>query len=224
VCWGAIDDAGYLARNPKVKEALQSRMGGSATRSAVALDALEELLLADRSGVGVLELDWKALNRFLPTANTPKFSELARSVEDVKADENGVEDVRRLLAKLSAPELLVAFSEMLKTDVAGILRSAPEKIDEHRSLYDMGFDSLMGVELATAVEVRFGTKLPVMSLSENPTIASLSARVLAQLAGARDSEEEPADAIVVDHARRIAIRHADGAHTDVIAEVARQLN
>jgi phthiocerol/phenolphthiocerol synthesis type-I polyketide synthase C len=224
VGWGAIDDAGYLARNPQIKEALQGRMGGSAIGSAVALDALEELLLADRSGVGVMELDWKALARFLPAANTPRFSELARHSEDTKTDETGVKDVRRMLTTLSAPELLAAFADMLKADVAEILRISPDKIDENRSLYEMGFDSLMGVELSTAVEVRFGIRLPVMALSENPTIANLSARLLNQLSSAKESGERLAEAEVADRALEIATQHADDVNADVIAAVATHIH
>jgi phthiocerol/phenolphthiocerol synthesis type-I polyketide synthase C len=82
VGWGPIDDVGFLARNEKIKEALQSRMGGTALNSAVALDALEGMLLANRSGLAVLELDWKALGRLLPTAASPKFCELAWQGED----------------------------------------------------------------------------------------------------------------------------------------------
>ncbi len=218
VRWGAIDDAGYLARNAQFKEALQGRMGGSALHSAVALDALEELLLADRSGVGVLELDWKALNRFLPTAGSPKFSELAQNVDDATADEDGGEDVRRLLAKLPADELAAAFIDMLRKEVGDILRIAPDKIDENRSLYDMGFDSLMGVELATAVEARFTVRLPVMALSESPTVAKLSARILAQLTGADKDAAE-----VDDHVRQVATRYADDAHADTYARTAEEL-
>ncbi len=85
VRWGAIDDVGFLARNQKIKDALQSRMGGAALQSGAALDALEAMLLADRSDLGVLDLDWRALSRFLPTAATPKFAELARAAATVKA-------------------------------------------------------------------------------------------------------------------------------------------
>src|SRR3546814_6559242 len=82
VYWGAIDDVGYLARNKKIKDALQSRMGGAALASDTALQALESILQANASGLGVLELDWRALRRFLPSATTPKFSLLARRASD----------------------------------------------------------------------------------------------------------------------------------------------
>jgi len=221
--WGVIDDVGYLARNPQIKEALQARMGGSATPSSVALAALEELLLADRSGVGVLELDWKALTRFLPTAGTPRFGELVRQVEDGKADDVGITDVKRLLTTLSGPPLLAAFSDMLKTDVAGILRMPPEKIDENRSLYELGFDSLMGVELSTAVDLRFGVRLPVMALSENPTIAGLSERLLSQLSSTDQSSESATETEAAELALEIATQHADDANAHVIAAVAARI-
>jgi phthiocerol/phenolphthiocerol synthesis type-I polyketide synthase C len=42
-------------------------------------------------------------------------------------------------------------------------------------------DSLMGVELLTAVEARFGVNLPVMSLSEQPSIEKLVERIVRAL-------------------------------------------
>lgn len=223
VRWSAIDDAGYLARNAQIKEALQGRMGGSAIQSAVALDALEELLLANRSGMGVLELDWKVLKRFLPTSASPKFSALAPAAADVKADDEGSQDVRRLLTTLSADELSATFIEMLKTLVGEILRTPPAKIDEHRSLYDMGLDSLMGVELYTAVEARFSVRLPVMALSEYPTIARLGARIISELNGTNGAQGSAAHIEAADQARQIATQHADEAHADVIALAAEKL-
>ena len=224
VRWGAIDDTGYLARNPAVKEALQGRMGGSAIQSAVALDALEELVLAHRSGLAVLELDWKALGRFLPTAGTPKFDEVALGADDAKADESDGQDVRRLLAALPEAELTATFIALLKNEVGEILRIAPDRIDENRLLYDIGFDSLMGVELATAVEARFGVRLPVMALSDTPTVAKLCVRIIALLTDSEGSEEEPAAADIAEQARQIATQHADEAHADAIARTVEELH
>ena len=215
VSWGPIEDTGYLARNEQVKKALQSRMGGSALQSSVALQALEDLLLADRSGVGVLDIDWRALSRFLPTSGTPKFSELKIFAGDASADEDGSEDIRRLVARLSPEELSAAIIEMVKKEVGDILRIAPAKIEDARLLHEMGFDSLMAVELATAVEVRFGIKLPVMALGQNPTVAGLAARIVSQLtAGVEPGAQTPAASHVADQAQQLADQHA----ADVPAE------
>ena len=183
VGWGAIDDVGYLARNHQVKEALQARMGGVALQSSTALDALEGMLIADRSDLGVLDLEWRALSRFLPTAASPKFAELARAGGDGESEEEGTQDLRRLLMSLPETELPGTVIDLLKVEIGEILRIAPEKIDPTVSIQHMGLDSLMGVELAVAVENRFGTRLPVMALSDSPTVEKLAAWIISHLRG-----------------------------------------
>jgi len=195
VRWGAIDDVGFLARNEEIKEALQSRMGGSALNSAVALDVLESMLMNDHSGLGVMELDWNALARFLPSSETPKFKELALHAGDSHSDQDNADDIHRMLEELTDSELVAALIEMLKSEIGEILRISPEKIDPTRSIYDMGLDSLMGVELVVALESRFGTRLPVMALSQNPTIVKLAERIILQLKGS-DEIEEDTDSII----------------------------
>jgi phthiocerol/phenolphthiocerol synthesis type-I polyketide synthase C len=183
VGWGAIDDVGYLARNTQVKEALQSRMGGAALQSSAALDALEGMLVADRSDLGVLDLDWRSLSRFLPTAASPKFTELARAGSEGESEEEGTQDLRRLLMTLPEAELHSTVIDLLKVEIGEILRIAPEKLDPSVSMQHMGLDSLMGVELAVAVENRFGMRLPVMALSDSPTVEKLSGWIISHLRG-----------------------------------------
>jgi NADPH:quinone reductase-like Zn-dependent oxidoreductase/NAD(P)-dependent dehydrogenase (short-subunit alcohol dehydrogenase family)/aryl carrier-like protein len=207
VSWGVIDDVGYLARNEKIKSALQSRMGGSALSSTVALDALESMLLGNSSGMGVMELDWKALSRFLPSANSPKFSELSRTADDTDQDEDHIEDIHRLLAELSDADLQSTFAEMLKTEVSEILRVPTDRIDPERSIYDMGLDSLMGVELAVAIEARFGIRLPVMALSQSPTIARLAERIIQQLKQGDSTETAAGQKTLIAQAEQVASQH-----------------
>lgn len=193
VLWGAIDDAGFLARNQDIKDALQSRMGGAALQSQTALDTLERLLLQQRSGLGVLELDWKALSRFLPAAATPKFNELARLHAGEQDEESDVDDIQRLLAEMNDQELSEIFGEMLKQEISEILRLATSKLDINRPLQELGLDSLMSVELVVAVEERFGIRLPVMELSETSSIAKLTGRIIELLRG-REGHDAHQDA------------------------------
>ncbi|HRD93409.1 MAG TPA: SDR family NAD(P)-dependent oxidoreductase [Accumulibacter sp.] len=205
VGWGPIDDVGFLARNIPIKEALVSRMGGAALQSAIALDALEEMLLANRSGLAVLDFDWNALSRLLPSAASPKFRELAWHADDGDDQDNHSEDIQRLLTELSDEDLLAAFIDILRGEISEILRVAPDKIDANRSLYDMGLDSLMGVELMVALEGRFGIRLPVMALSQSPTIARLAAKVIQQLRGTDEgSESDERHATIAQQVAQIA--------------------
>ncbi|AYG44007.1 type I polyketide synthase [Pseudomonas sp. Leaf58] len=190
VLWGAIDDVGFLARNSQIKDALQSRMGGAALRAEAALAQLEAMLLDGDNGHGVLELDFKALSRFLPSASTPRFAELARAHGGDQEDEGNSEDIQRMLAEMDDAELLQRFAEMLKHEVCEILRLPPARLDAQRPLQELGLDSLMSVELVVALEERFGIRLPVMELSDSSSIDKLAARLLELLRGEGGSHED----------------------------------
>lgn len=223
VRWGAIDDVGFLARNEKIKDALQSRMGGSALNSAIALDALESMLIADRSGLGVMELDWKALSRFLPSASSPKFSELARHAGDSDGDEDNSDDIQRALSELSDADMLAALTDMLKSEVGEILRVSPDKIDPTRSIYDMGLDSLMGVELVVALESRFGIRLPVMALSQSPTIVKLAERIIEQLKSNNEVEAASDEKEILAQATQLASQHGSEMSAESLATLAEDI-
>ncbi|MCH4564689.1 SDR family NAD(P)-dependent oxidoreductase [Halomonas sp. EGI 63088] len=195
--WGAIEDVGFLARHTRTRDALQERLGGSALHSDDALDVLEQLLVQGERGgrnLGVLELDWSALARFLPTASSPRFHEIARAAEDDGRAGDGGDNLADLFASLSPEELHGAVTDLLRAELAGILLLDEEKIDVHRSVYDMGFDSLMGVELMTAIEARLGVQVPVMVLSEASTLDKLAGVLIQKLQQhARDDGETSAD-------------------------------
>jgi acyl carrier protein len=146
----------------------------------MALDSLEQMLLSDRSGLGVLELDWKALRRFLPSAANARFAGFS-SLYRNDGDDDELADTVLRLSELSDSDLRSAVAAILKQEVGQILRLHADKIAVERSLYEMGLDSLMGVELVTALEGRFGIQLPVMALTEGPTIAKLTSRVVAHI-------------------------------------------
>lgn len=223
VLWGAIEDTGFLARNEKIKDALLKRMGGSALNSASALDELERILLDGYSGEGVLEVNWKALSRFLPGAGAPKFSEFARQPGAAAASEDNVADIESMLAEMSDSELAVVFGEILKQEVGEILRVSPDKIDATRSIYEMGLDSLMGVELVIALESRFGIRIPVMALSESPTIAKLVERIIAQLRGQETADESKQDTTITGQIQLVASQHAQAVSPEEIASFAEEM-
>jgi len=220
VRWGAIDDVGYLARNKKIKDALQSRMGGAALASETALQALEAMLQADASGLGVLELDWRALRRFLPSATTPKFSLLARRASDSGDDDGDARDISHLLATLDDEALHPVLVEMLKTEIGEILRVPADKINPDVSVYDMGLDSLMGVELVVALENRFGIRLPVMALNESPTLDKLAGRLIQLL---RNDGESAGQDTLLAQVEQVVSQHTDEVPAEAMAKFADDL-
>nr|WP_280338238.1 SDR family NAD(P)-dependent oxidoreductase [Salinicola acroporae] len=215
VRWGAIEDVGFLARNTQTRDSLQERLGGQALTSSDALAVLERMLVADVASLGVLELDWRALARFLPTAEAPRYREIARTAEDDGSQE-GDDDLQQLLASLSPEALHTTLIEVLSKELAKILLIDEEKIDIHKSVYDMGFDSLMGVELVTALEARLGIQVPVMVLSEAGTLAKLCDYLMLKLRGdgtETDSDEDALSGLAAQHGVD-ALQNGDGSRGD----------
>jgi NADPH:quinone reductase-like Zn-dependent oxidoreductase/acyl carrier protein len=183
VRWGPIDDVGFLARNPGMKETLMNRMGGDALSSETALRILEQIILSRSSSLGVMELDWSVLRRFMPASAASKYREISGLFEDLRSDENFLAEYENMVHSLSATELKEAIARMLGVELGTILLIPAEKIDMNRSLYDMGIDSLMGLELVTAIDAKFGVQFSVMVLSEASTLYQLAELMIKKLNG-----------------------------------------
>ena len=183
VRWGPIDDAGFLARNPDIKDALLKRMGGTALSSETALCLLEQMILSRSSTLGVMDLNWSVLRKFMPSSAVTKYREISSSFEDFHSEESFMAEYEKMVNSLTAQELKEAIAGMLGVELGTILLIPVEKIDINRSLYDMGIDSLMGLELVIAIEARFGVQFPVMILSEAPTLYKLAEMMIKKLNG-----------------------------------------
>lgn len=180
VAWGPIADAGYLTRNEAVKDALQARLGGAAITTAQALAVLEQLLQSEQTGVAVVHWDWGVLQRVMPNARSAKFSELQRAV--ASGDElDQAKDIHAMIAGLSPEATHALITELLLAEVGHILRLPAEKLLADKSVFDLGMDSLMGMELVLAIEERFKVRLPVMALTEGATVSRIAEKIVAQL-------------------------------------------
>ena len=229
--WGAIEDAGFLARHQHIKDALEQRMGGQALLSGEAMTHLERALLSGQNNVGVLELEWNALRKFLPNASAPRFLALARRAGETTHTSEQATDVLSLVQTLDDKELIQAFSRMIQDELGQILRLDPDKIPMSKSVYDLGLDSLMGVELITALEARFGVRLPVMAISEDSTIERLALRLIGLLKSSQSDEAHAA----ATHTRKstdptiaaiaaVATQHATDTSQEEIQALAQSLN
>ena len=186
VAWGAISDVGYLARNEETKEQLQSRLGGEALNSDQALKMLEKIMLSDKAGAAVIDLDWGVIQRVMPAASSAKYEELRRQVKTSDGDQH--EDIQTLIANMGRAEIQELVIDLLLDEVEQILRLPRDKMDVEQSIFDLGMDSLMGMELVLAIEERFGVKLPVMALTEGANIQRIAEKITDQLAGASDDD------------------------------------
>ncbi len=189
VGWGPIADIGYLAREDQTRDLLERRMGGGLLTSSDALEALDMFLAssADDAAITIAPMRWGKLAAELPLLQTPLF-ETVEQARDTGGDTAGATDVRELIEGLDDTAALKAIVEILSAETGRILRQPASELDARRPLTEMGFDSLMAVDLKMAVEERIGANLPMMSLSEGVSLSDLGKKLLDET---RDGDAAP---------------------------------
>lgn len=219
VALGAIDDVGFLTRHQAVKELLTSRLGTQAMSADMALHMLEKMLVSGIAGAAAIDIDWRKLQRFLPTASAPKYEEQQRSAAHLKTDKDQGQDLKSLLASLSDDEALQSVMQLLAQEVAQILRLPAEKIDMEKSVFDIGMDSLMGMELVTAIENRFALRLPLMALAEGASIKRIAERMIEQVRGGDSDDEDQYQQMV----KSIVVRHENELSSETVNKLVRSM-
>jgi acyl carrier protein len=185
VAWGPIEDAGYLAERPDTLASLARRLGAKPIPAAQALAALPAAIASGLPTVAFAETNWGEARRFLPILAAPLFSESRAKVSPTAVDESLTEQ----LASLEPGEALVLLKTIVAEEAAMILRLPAGGIDPQRPLSEVGMDSLMAVELRLALESRLRIDLPLVSLAEGTSVASIATRLAGTLAtGRRDGE------------------------------------
>ncbi|MFC6061964.1 type I polyketide synthase [Streptomyces ochraceiscleroticus] len=76
--------------------------------------------------------------------------------------------------RLTGSDLRAHLLTEVRRAAADALRTAPEEVDPHRPLAELGLDSLLSVALRRTVQERLGTALPAALLWNRPTVADIA--------------------------------------------------
>ncbi|WP_210203490.1 type I polyketide synthase [Breoghania corrubedonensis] len=190
VAWGAISDAGYLARNTDVNDLLARKLGKHALSAAEALAGLERLLALpddhqrdpDLAAIAYARIDWAQARRDLALLSTPLVARLGIG-SGGEGMEEGEIDLAAMLEGLDAAAAVQTVARLLSGEIGRILRIAPEEIVAHKPLSDIGMDSLMALELRMAAERQLGVDIPLMSLANGASLNDLSMRIVRRVRG-----------------------------------------
>lgn len=220
VAWGAIADAGVLARDAEKSGKLAKRIGRTGLSAENALDHLGQLLSQkDGDGVAVCaKIDWSLATQELKVLKSPTFADLAQR----RTAEAGSEslDLARMIEGRSDVEARAIVADVVAAQVGRILRLPAAEIDPKRPLSELGMDSLMGLELRMSFEEQFGLELPIVALSAGRSLNDVATRIVAELRGGAGETTEPAHESAAELARRHGVDADVPVDLSIVAETA----
>jgi acyl transferase domain-containing protein/lauroyl/myristoyl acyltransferase/acyl carrier protein len=184
--WGAISGTGHASRQEGLLESL-SKAGFDAVAPDEATGALAGLLVRGPGHCTVARIDWSRATALLATVRrSPRF---AAMVDAAPTAEEDTGDLRESLRSLAPKERVEAISRQIVAMVARIVRTNAEKLPTAKPLQEIGFDSLMAIELINAVERRFDLSLPAATITSTVSVQSIAEALSGLMA-----EEDPAAA------------------------------
>jgi myxalamid-type polyketide synthase MxaD len=180
--WAAWSDVGMAARY--LQDGHTLLRGVESFTPTQGLTVLGRLLGQDSPQVGVMRVDWRTWRLLYPAfSNSPLLAQLIREETNIAAEteQRKPGGVRESLLAEEPGNRLQVLETYLHKQTARVLGLSVSKLDVHRSLTMMGFDSLMAVELRTRVEADLGIALPLVDLLQGPSVAQLGGRLLEQV-------------------------------------------
>jgi acyl carrier protein len=179
VAWGPIADSGILTRAGAAAETVARRVGGSLLKTRDALACLDRVLHENLAMVAVAVVRWADARDTLRGISTARFADVLGPLGDEET--RGPADIREAIAHLPPDEALALVQDTLIATLSDVLRLPVDKIRGTTRVSDIGLDSLLGVELALALEARFKISLGRAAIAGQPTVGHLAATVLRAL-------------------------------------------
>jgi acyl transferase domain-containing protein len=195
VAWGPWAGPGMAEGEAGVQMARRGVPGLPPERAVAELVAAVE---RDETAVVVADIDW---TRFVPAFTSMRPSPLLGELPEVRevlagqAIEAGPDAAAaEILRTTAGPELDRLLLDIVRGEIAVVLgHSAPDAIDVHRPLRDLGLDSLASVELRTGLSRATGLTLVSTVAFDHPTALALAEHLRERVAPAIDRLTEELD-------------------------------
>ena len=199
VGWGAIADAGILARDASLAASLDALSGVVAMQSRAALEHLGRLLARQSGGPATVicaQFQAADMQHRPKLLQSPTFATLfAGESGSVAAEMNLAERI----AGKSEGEARSLVASLVAAEVARIFRLPPDEIDLKRPLDELGLDSMMSLDLRMSIEKRFGIELSVVAIGAGVSVNDLAAKLIAGLRSGQQAHDDGAQRMMEQH-------------------------
>ncbi len=192
VNWGAWADSGMAASltEGQRRQLAESGIGEIAPREGLRL--LGELIAEGHAQVGVSPMNWEAFFKAVPRGQAPPYLEalvpVAAGTDDVKVE---VGDLLSSVRQASSGERRDLIARYLQERVAKVVGyQDPSQVDRELTLLELGFDSLMAVQLRNALRSNLGTDVPIGKLFDSTSVDGLADLLQERLVAAQGAGEQ----------------------------------
>nr|WP_164903489.1 type I polyketide synthase [Nonomuraea polychroma] len=186
--WGLWADASGMTGNLSQADLARLSRGGLVPIAAAdGLSLFEAALAAEQAVVVPAKFDLAGLRR-AGEEISPVLRGLVRAPirRAAAVGGDGSMSWREQLAALPDGEQLEAALELLRTQVAVVLgHGSPGEIDAERAFKELGFDSLMALDLRNRLAVSTGMRLSPTLIFDHPSIRALARHLQAEATGHR---------------------------------------
>jgi acyl transferase domain-containing protein/acyl carrier protein len=183
IAWGPWQGVGMMREDIS---AAMRRIGITALGPEENIPVLSRLVGAGVCQATVAQVDWSRLRPVVETAGRRPFFDLLIRVEAVVPEAVAAERPLANLTQLPGEERSRRCLTEIKAMTATILGLDALEVEIDRGFFDMGFDSLMGLELKNRLEVATGIAWPATLVFDYPTIRSLAEFIAAGQSGGAD--------------------------------------
>ncbi len=176
--WGALSEAGYVARNEKVAKYLD-QLGLESFTPKEALSIFAKILNKNTVQLGASRVNWSGLARLNPaTASSPTYSVVVNREKKAVSTSGDSHSFRPKVIAAAPGDRLPLVADYICEQVAQVFGTTAAKIDRDTPLTQIGLDSLMAIELMNRLESNLGISLPMGQFLQGPNINELAIPVL----------------------------------------------
>jgi polyketide synthase 12/myxalamid-type polyketide synthase MxaB len=142
---------------------------------------METLIATGRASAAVMSVEWSDwFRRYPATARLPFFARFAADVKVADAEPLSA-IVDRLRAAALPQHRRELLEDAIRQHVVRVSKHAADQLDAATPFGSLGFDSLMALEVKTALERQMGVPLPVSLVWNYPTIGAVAGFIAGEL-------------------------------------------